>query len=706
MVGLPTLLESGSLHKPKSDEIPIKFIIKWFNRKKSTNNRVLILVSETGSGKSTTLPVELHREFFQKERKNIIITQPRVLTAIDISRSIPQESWARDMVYGKNIGVSTGGLKQPPVKGIIFTSIGILTQQLKNNTDTWICERYSFIIVDECHIKPIELDIGLLMLKRFISHNKDKPECPFIIFMSATFRHQAYAKYFGVDDDNIIIVKGRSFPVENHWLNICSPNLAISCLNTIVKIHMQNPQDDPDKCDILVFLPGKFEIMYLASKLNKSEIGKEIAILQIDGTAVLKKTRDYQILNKPVNKIAPQLKRKVILTTNVAETGLTLDYLKYCVDSCYQRTSEFVPVYGLNALVTKAIEQSMSHQRRGRVGRKFPGEYYPMCTEQIYNKLIKDQIPEIYKTDLCRVILSEVENYMGLDLLDPPSTDSIKHALNKLYCLGCITYSADAKPIITEMGQIVNKLLFIHHDEIRVELVRMVLCGFAFNTNVVDLATIAAFASFKSVMPDNAEKQFAILRDVLPPFFICDTPEQTIYKFKIIICDDLIEPLFFFKAALDNLRTLKEWCVQNEINYSLLLEILGARDEIIDQFLGVGIDVFAPGPSLYSALEDDFMEELAKIKRCIYEGFKMNLVQWDGRNYKHPQYDYIAYPPNKSKQWKKIAELFDNGVVIPKNIVPCELLVKQNLNSPLYSVQCSKYSVMDGFVVPDESLMY
>ncbi|NDD67774.1 DEAD/DEAH box helicase [bacterium] len=172
-------------------QIPIQYIMNFLSDRipesrggkpkiapKSLGDKVVVVKASTGSGKSTTFPVSLYETFTERTRKNIVITQPRVLTCIDIPQSILQ--WAKELAFDKNIGYNTGNYKRlPKEKGIIFCTTEIITQQLlMAETPEDFMKKYQFIIIDEVHTRDLAIDRLLFLMKKLLAEHYDDPECP------------------------------------------------------------------------------------------------------------------------------------------------------------------------------------------------------------------------------------------------------------------------------------------------------------------------------------------------------------------------------------------------------------------------------------------------------------------------------------------------------------------------------------------------
>ena len=216
----PTLLTKGNLvshkysesHDELDKQIPIEYIMKWFNKRipknygesiiaKSPADRILIVQSSTGSGKSTIIPPYLYHNFIDRLGKPIYCSQPRVLTAIDIPKnSIPKFNTKEELskqghttwnplIYGKNMATQTGPFTKRSItkKSIIYGTPGVLLQQLNIMETDAFMDKYGIIIIDEAHERSVQIDTLLYLLKKFININYQKNGCFYLIVMSATF---------------------------------------------------------------------------------------------------------------------------------------------------------------------------------------------------------------------------------------------------------------------------------------------------------------------------------------------------------------------------------------------------------------------------------------------------------------------------------------------------------------------------------------
>jgi HrpA-like RNA helicase len=276
--GKPTLLRKGFLREvrigkrsvgPSNKELaphrPIDYIMDWYAKRLNRpglENRVNILESSTGSGKSTALPPEaFHRFFDQLGHRNIACTQPRVLTSIEIPTNsiLPyhsKEALAKSghasrvpLELGKNLGFQTGVVSKRPSRGIVYMTAGVLTGQLNVMDDKEFMERYSFIFLDEAHERSKEMDTILCLIRGLLRRQVKNPLCPFVVVMSATLDIQKFADYLLEDlkaparYENIIRVEGFTYPITDHWTSTNVSNYHQAAVNLVEEIHQGHPED-------------------------------------------------------------------------------------------------------------------------------------------------------------------------------------------------------------------------------------------------------------------------------------------------------------------------------------------------------------------------------------------------------------------------------------------------------------------------------
>jgi HrpA-like RNA helicase len=309
----PPLLRPGGLiankwSAPQAEldkYVPVKYIMDWFKSKIKQNtspaDRILILRSATGSGKSSTFPAELYYTFYDDIKRGIACLQPTVVNTIQVpvdsviplyqKEHLKKYGYAskEPMELGVNIGYQTGTFATQPVKGLTYMTTGTLAQQLAIMPDADFMNKYAFIIVDEAHNRSIETDMVIYTLKKFVERNFKNPLCPFVIITSATFDPIHFCNYMlssikvPTRYQNIIDVRGATFfPITETFLDYDAKDYIKSTIDTVAKIHVDFAED---------FLGPKSSTETLTD--NQNEKPKKTALKE-DQEAEFKKLTYYR----------------------------------------------------------------------------------------------------------------------------------------------------------------------------------------------------------------------------------------------------------------------------------------------------------------------------------------------------------------------------------------------------------------------------
>lgn len=779
MSNLPTLFTKGSVkHQQWMDSnvidkiTPIEFLVDYFNDKYNSakegtvnkyGDKLTFLLSGTGTGKSTVLPPALFDKFFTdlNIRKNIICSQPTIVSAISIPTQIIE--YNKNLIFGENIGYQTGNLIRKPPKGLNYVTTGVLLQIIKSLDDEDIMRKYSFIIVDEIHIRSLEMDSLLFYIKSFLLRCYKDEECPQFILMSATFDPKLYMDYFNSSKNNFIEILGSSFPIVENYAKFDVDDAYQYIYNIIEKLHTDNKSDYLNNeffRDVLVFMPSTSAIEKLCVKLhnynfiNIRDKDKCIAVISILSDDIKNNKIGYKMLTSEISQLKypiyidgdntkavksyKQPKRKVIICTNAMETGITIDSLKYCIDSGMVFSSQFQPQYGVNAILAKNINLQSFYQRRGRLGRKAPGIYYSAFTEKVKDQLDKIVYSDIITQDISSILLGIIINTTSttleisndtvnsfqlskfnqrfyklnrkkefdvddITLMQLPSVDGINYSIVKLQTLGFI----DLNLRVTPTGYFCNKL-----RKLPLESIRMIFAGYNTGAHILTLVTIAAFAN-------SGVKLWISLNNKYKPNII-DLTEKLNESFNLhIIADDFINSVFIWEEFIEynnklrKLSEIKNWLVERNINYNEFINIIALRDEIISDIILSGLNLHYNSlqlpRSLYNLSDiikkdlNDGLKEIMKIKRAIYDGYIMNLCFWDDVK--------STYVHKFSKQKVLIRSqvisplIFNESInkIRPKNLIVNNItLLLKDIN--LYEFKASFVSVMDGFVNIDNNL--
>ncbi|KAH8583239.1 ATP-dependent helicase [Cryptosporidium sp. chipmunk genotype I] len=412
-------------------------------------NDVSVIVGETGSGKSTLLPAFLFEDgFVQEDKKMIAVTQPRRIAAITLAEYVAKLLRTK---VGNKVGYSvrfkTEVSKYTKVK---YLTDGMLIREcVTTKGERSPFENYSVVIVDEAHERSIRTDFLLGLLKmELLNGSKLK-----VVIMSATFQSSSFENFFGsigsqTQENSCSKLKictysvpGRQFPVQLNYLSEPELDYLEAVMITILTIHFSKPKGG----DILVFLPGQEDIHHLY--FNLTAISKKIEALfeqQGEISFYLGKQKFENIerirlfvqclyasmpseQQSRVFDVLPENYRKVILSTNIAETSVTLPNIVYVIDSGLEKLKFFQSNNNIDALVMREISKASSIQRAGRAGRLRPGEVYRMYTKQAYSEFLASQTPEILRTSLSETLLELIyvlDNYNNSTQLEQKRSNS------------------------------------------------------------------------------------------------------------------------------------------------------------------------------------------------------------------------------------------------------------------------------------------
>ncbi len=725
LMSLPTLFVPGSIHE-HPDTIPIEFIknyVKESLNKTGIEHRVLVLRAETASGKSTTIPPAM---FKLAGSKSVICTQPRVITAIENVREIAK--WNKDLVIGRNMGWLTKYNKlRPMASGMISATIGTLYMQLTTWSDQQIMAKYRIIMIDETHERDINVDMTIYLLKQFLDRCANLIDCPYVIFMSATFDPEPFLKYFGLPKQNFIRVIGATSPVEEIWDWNGGRMTNDWMTSTCELVKLISESDSTSRSDILIFAPGKKEFGILDKMLRplQESLANTFSLLMIDGNAVRYNARDYLMLMRPIQEITLGKKRiqplrRLIVSTNVAETGLTLPDLKYVIDCGYNREVTYVPTFNVGGLITAPAPKSRIRQRRGRVGRGRPGVFYPLYPKYIYDKLPDDQLPQIATDDLSAVYLNIIRISMKknpdislaedpdavfsvgkLSMITNPNLEQSANVLERLYKLGFITIdpSSDKRTPMYSNVRLTRDGEFVSQLPIRPEYSRAILSSFSHGAATTDLIAIVCWLQLQ-VRVDKVD--WGAVYKMGFPHVARDASRLS--ECRLIIGDEFIDGLILWYAIMQIIKkeknnpitALKVWSEKVGLKYADILEFITLREELMQTLLEFRVHVYRnETSSLWNAEIPAIVDTVFRLKYSIYDGFRCNLLTRackDITNFKSCEYT--------TDQGLKVAVKLD----VALGVAPTYLLYSSlNLREMpgLCTISASHISILDGYLGPD-----
>ncbi|GJW35443.1 probable pre-mRNA-splicing factor ATP-dependent RNA helicase DEAH5 [Tanacetum coccineum] len=359
------------------------------------DNQVLVVIGETGSGK-TTQTTQYLAEAGYTTRGKIGCTQPRRVAAMSVAKRVAEEFGCR---LGEEVGYSirfedcTG-----PETVIKYMTDGMLLREILVDENL---TQYSCIMLDEAHERTMSTDVLFGLLKGVL---KRRPDLRLIV-TSATLDAEKFSAYFF--SCNIFTIPGRTFPVEILYTKQPESDYVDAALITVMQIHLTEPEGD-----ILVFLTGQEEIDHACQCLfeRMKGLGKNVPELIILPVYSALPSEMQSRIFEP----APPGKRKVVVATNIAEASLTIDGIFYVIDPGFAKQNVYNPKQGLDSLVITPISQASAKQRAGRAGRTGPGKCYRLYTENAFNnEMSPTSIPEIQ-----RALVSALEQLYTLGALD------------------------------------------------------------------------------------------------------------------------------------------------------------------------------------------------------------------------------------------------------------------------------------------------
>ncbi|KAJ0691657.1 putative RNA helicase [Helianthus annuus] len=415
-------------------------------------NQTLILVGETGSGKTTQIPqfvleaVEL--ESADKRRKFMVgCTQPRRVAAMSVSRRVAEEM---DVTIGEEVGYSIRFEDCSSAKTVLkYLTDGMLLREAMTDP---LLERYKVIILDEAHERTLATDVLFGLLKEVL---KNRPDLKLVV-MSATLEAEKFQGYFfGAP---LMKVPGRLHPVEIFYTQEPERDYLEAAIRTVVQIHMCEPPGD-----ILVFLTGEEEIEDACRKITKEvgNLGDQVGPVKVvplySTLPPAMQQKIFEPAPAPLTEGGPA-GRKIVISTNIAETSLTIDGIVYVIDPGFAKQKVYNPRVRVESLLVSPISKASAHQRSGRAGRTQPGKCFRLYTEKSFNNDLQPQTyPEILRSNLANTVLTlkklGIDDLVHFDFMDPPAPETLMRALEVLNYLGAL----DDEGNLTKLGEIMSE---------------------------------------------------------------------------------------------------------------------------------------------------------------------------------------------------------------------------------------------------------
>ena len=386
-------------------------------------NQVVVIAGETGSGKTTQIPKFLLECGFGSKGW-IGCTQPRRVAALSVAQRIAEEL---GVTYGREVGAKIRFTDETRKDSAIkVMTDGILLNELQDDP---MLQAYEAIVIDEAHERSLNIDFILGCLRNL---SRKRPDLK-IIITSATIDTERFSQAF--DHAPVIEVSGRMFPVATRYRpveELARGNKDFDYIDAAAEVIGEILADNREG-DILAFLPGERDIHELRKALEDSP-ARQCDLLPLYGR--LAKADQQRIFH-------PGGRRRIILSTNIAETSLTVPGIRYVVDTGLARVSRYSPHSRTQRLPIEPVAQSSAEQRKGRCGRVSEGVCYRLYSEQDYNSREKFNTPEIHRSNLASVILRMMAFKLGdirtFPFIDPPAENAIVGGYRLLSELGAVT---------------------------------------------------------------------------------------------------------------------------------------------------------------------------------------------------------------------------------------------------------------------------
>ncbi|KAJ3191900.1 putative ATP-dependent RNA helicase dhr2, partial [Entophlyctis luteolus] len=499
----------------------------------------------------------------------IAITQPRRVAASSIAKRVSEEVGVR---LGEEVGYSVRfDDRTSSATKIKYMTDGMLLRELLSDRNL---SKYSVIILDEAHERTLRTDVLFGMVKAIQKVRDDLK----IVVMSATLDAARFSEYF--NNAKTIFIPGRQFPVRVFNAVERQEDYVDSALVATFQIHVDEPPGD-----ILVFLTGNG---------GQDEIETVEKLLKEHLFELPTGSLEQQKVFSP----APPNTRKVILSTNVAETSITISGIRYIVDTGMAKVRAFNPKHGIESLAVVPISKASALQRLGRAGREAPGVCYRLYTEEGYASLSDVSEPEILRCNLANVLLTlkaaGVDDLMGFEFLDRPPRASLVRALEHLYALRAL----NSKGALTPEGR---KMAEFPVDP---ALAKVLIHSQALECTS-EVISIIAMLSVETVFFSPTDKR--------------DAANEA--KSKFINHDGDHLTLLNVMRAYMSVNGDREWCIENFVNGRAVKNAMDIREQLASFCENSGIPPNASAGN-----------EVEPILQCFLQGFFTNVAsrQMDG----------------------------------------------------------------------------
>lgn len=540
---------------------------------------IIICIGETGSGKTTQIPQFCLDEGLIGTNLMVAVTQPRRVAATTIADHVSRE---RKSVLGEEVGYCIRFDDKTSAKTKIkYMTDGILVREFLKDPSV---SKYGVIMLDEAHERSINTDILFGLVKVACTKRDDLR----IIITSATLNTLKFGDYFM--NAPILQIPGRIFPVDIYHsklkqiMTISGPsNLEYveAAAELALNIHMTE-----DEGHILIFLTGQDEIRKVCSIIEaKCKCPESLVALPLYSMLstsiqqqIFKKFNRNSAIDFPNKLVSANYVRKIIVSTNIAETSITVPNVRFVIDSGYVKQKTYDPDRHIESLIVVPISQVAAKQRAGRAGRTSSGKCFRLYSSDCLGNMVEETIPEILRTNLANTILYlkmiGVEDVMNFDFIDRPSSSQFTEAMTMLHMLGAI----NDKGSVTNIGRLMSDFPL---DPC------MSRCLIAASDKSLDcllhIATIAAMLSVESLWIEPKKGKDNSLDSEFSKVMSCHSNFYHPYG------DHFVYLNVYQQWELNDKS--QEWCNLNFIRWRALANVQNIRNQLIDDAKKAGLPV-------------------------------------------------------------------------------------------------------------------
>ncbi|XP_030382951.1 ATP-dependent RNA helicase DHX33 isoform X2 [Scaptodrosophila lebanonensis] len=546
--------------------------------KELETNDTLLIMGETGSGKTTQIPQFL---LYSAHARNgvIAVTQPRRVAAITIAKRVAQEL---STTVGDIVGYTVRFEDMTSHKTRIrFLTDGVLLREA-------ICDRllrkYSIIMLDEAHERTVNTDVLLGIVKE-AQHKRCIQKLPGLklIITSATMDIDHFGKYLNVRG---MYLEGRTHSVRVLNTKEHQADYMHAVLVTVFEVHRTTPINH----DILIFLTGKEEIEVLAQQIRQlakiNSVGSsDVRVFTLYSQLAQGKQLEC-FLPVPLNT------RKIVIATNIAETSITIPGIRCVIDCGFVKEKSYSPTSGLDILQTVRISKAQAWQRSGRAGRDAPGTCYRTYTKEEMLSFENSAEPEILRANLTSTTLQLLAlgiNIQDFNLLDSPNVKCISNAYTTLENLGAI--KSAKLPNITSLGRLMSQF------PLDPKYSKLLLSAPTFGC-MEEMLSLVAVLSTENIYVNPPDKmELATLAHA---------------KFKSKYGDHLT--LLNIYKCFEKTEKTKLWCHDNFLNIRNLIYARNVRCQLLEISTKLGLSFNSCG------------ENLDSVRKCLITGLFGNIA--------------------------------------------------------------------------------